>query len=160
MSTEEEPSSQPQPETPLGIDPVASRRIFLGMLGLLVGGVIAYNVFKTPPAPPPVDIAKDPLLVQGREIYQARCASCHGPEGKGDGAIAKNLPGPKVRNFAAEPWKYGEKPDDVIGVIAKGSKDTAMSAWGGVLDPPEIKAVAAYVYHLGGKPVPEDLRKP
>jgi len=148
------------PEPPFGIDPVASRKIFLGMLGLMAGGVLAYNAMKTPAGPPPVEIAKDPLLVQGREIYQARCLSCHGPKGKGDGAIAKNLPGPKVGNFTDATWKHGDTPEQVVAVIAKGAKDTAMSAWGGVLDPPELNAVAAYVFHLAGKPVPEALRKP
>ncbi|WP_375263881.1 c-type cytochrome [Palleronia sp.] len=27
----------------------------------------------------------------GEEIYQARCAACHGPEGRGDGPLAQRL---------------------------------------------------------------------
>ncbi len=130
------------------------------MLALLAGGAIAYNVAKTPQGPPPVEIAKDPLLVQGRQIYQARCLSCHGELGRGDGAIAKNLSGPPVGNFTDATWKHGDKPEQVVGVIARGGQGSAMSAWAGVLDPPEINAVAAYVFYLAGKPVPEVLRKP
>jgi hypothetical protein len=35
-----------------------------------------------------------------------------------------------------------------------------MEGWGRVLDPPELNAVAAYVYCLAKRPVPEELRKP
>jgi hypothetical protein len=33
-----------------------------------------------------------------------------------------------------------------------------MTGWGNVLDPPDIRAVAAYVYYLAKRPVPEELR--
>jgi cytochrome c oxidase cbb3-type subunit III len=38
--------------------------------------------------------------------------------------------------------------------------NTRMDGWGRVLDPPEIKAVAAYVYYLAKRTAPEELRKP
>lgn len=147
-------------ETPLGIDPAASRKIFLAMLALLAGAVLTYNLAKAPAGPPPEAIAKDPLLVRGRTIYLARCASCHGLEGKGDGAIAKDLPGPRVRNFRDPAWRHGDRPEQVVEVVARGVPNTAMSAWGGVLDPPDLRAVSAFVYYLAGKPVPEVLRAP
>jgi hypothetical protein len=34
-----------------------------------------------------------------------------------------------------------------------------MPGWGSLLDPADVKAVAAFVYHLGHRPVPEVLRK-
>lgn len=145
-------------ETPLGIDPAASRRIFLGMLVLVGGAALAYNLARKPLGPPPLAIAKDPLLVRGREIYLVRCVTCHGASGRGDGPIAKDLPGPKPRNFLDPTWKHGDRPDQVVGVIARGVPGTAMSAWNGVLDPPDLRAVSAYVYYLAGRPVPEPLR--
>jgi len=147
-------------EPPFGIDPVASRRIFLGMLALLCGAVLAYNVFRKPLGPPPAAIAGDPLLVRGRVIYLTRCVGCHGESGRGDGPIARNLPRPPVGNFTDATWKHGDRPEQVRAVIADGAKDTAMSAWKGVLDEPELRAVAAYVYHLAGRNVPEELRAP
>jgi mono/diheme cytochrome c family protein len=147
-------------EAPLGIDPVASRKIFLGLLALLGGAVLAYNLMKSPPPPPPAAIANDRLLVRGHTIYQARCMSCHGPTGRGDGPIAKNLLGPPVGNLADTSWKHGDRPEQVTAVIAQGVKDTAMTAWGSVLDEPEIRAVAAYVYYLAGRPTPDALRSP
>lgn len=154
MSTEE------SAESPLGIDPVASRRIFFGMLVLVAGAVLAFNLARTPAGPPPAEIANDPLLVRGREVYLARCVTCHGPSGKGDGPIAKDLPGPRPRNFTEATWKHGDRPEQVREVIARGVEKTAMSAWGGILDDPDVRAVSAYVLHLGGRPVPVPLRAP
>ena len=90
-------------EAPLGIDPVASRRIFLGMLALLAGGAMAFGVFRRGAGPPPAAIAGDPLLVEGREVYLSRCVSCHGEAGRGDGPIAKGLAGPPASGSHVEP---------------------------------------------------------
>ena len=35
-----------------------------------------------------------------------------------------------------------------------------MDGWGNVLDPPQIRAVTAYVYYLAKRPVPDELRLP
>lgn len=156
MSTDE--SNPPQP--PLGIDADASRRIFLGMLALLAGAAVAYNMLKKPAGPPPKEIAGDPVLVQGRTIYLARCVSCHGETGRGDGPTAKSLLGPPVGNLTHSSWKHGDRPEQVREVIAKGVQGTAMSAWGSVLDEPDIRAVSAYIYYLAGRKVPEELRTP
>src|SRR5258707_4928624 len=53
------------PELPTGIDPVASRRIFLAMLALIAGGEVALALFPAPADPPPAAIARDPLLTHG-----------------------------------------------------------------------------------------------
>ena len=46
-------------DLPLGIDPVASRRIFLGMVALLAGGAAALWLLQPPASPPPAAIAGD-----------------------------------------------------------------------------------------------------
>ncbi len=145
---------------PLGIDPVASRRIFLGMLALLAGAAAAIGVFRRGAGPPPAAIAGDPLLVEGREVYLSRCVSCHGEAGRGDGPIARGLAGPPVGDLSDAVWKHGDRPDQVAAVVARGVRDTAMPGWEGVLRPRQIRAVTAYVYHLAGRPAPEALRKP
>ena len=60
-------------------------------------------------------------------------------------------------NLTDSEWKHGERPDQVITVIGQGVPNTRMDGWGRVLDPPEIKAVAAYVYYLAKRPVPEEF---
>ncbi len=63
-------------------------------------------------------------------------------------------------NLTDNEWKHGDRPDQVLGVIAKGVPETRMAGWSTVLDPPEVKSVAAYVYYLAKHPVPEELRQP
>ena len=142
------------------IDPAVSRLVFLMMLGLMAGGFVAFRMLSQPPPPASPEVAGDPLLAQGRTIFLGRCATCHGNEGRGDGPIAGNLTGPPVGNLTDDQWKHGDRPDEVMTVIAKGVPNTRMEGWSRVLDPPKVRAVAAYVYYLAKRPVPEDLRKP
>jgi cytochrome c oxidase cbb3-type subunit III len=145
-------------DPPIGIDPAAARGIFLGILGLLAGGLVAFYLLKAPAAPPPPEVASDPVLARGSEIYIERCVSCHGPRGRGDGPLARNLPGPPPRDLVEEPWKHGDRPEQVLAVLENGVKDAQMPAWGGTFGPDDLKSVAAYVYHIAGRPVPDGLR--
>jgi cytochrome c oxidase cbb3-type subunit III len=154
----EESSSDPL--RPAGIDVGVSRLILLGMLGLLAGGFVAFRMLSKPMSPPPPEVARDPVLSQGRAIYVARCVACHGNDGRGDGPIAANLIGPPVGNLTDREWKHGDRPEQVLAVIGQGVPNTRMDGWSRVLDPPELKAVAAYVYYLAKQPVPEELRQP
>ena len=149
------------PDSPVSaIDPAVSRLIFLMMLGLMAGGFVAFRLLGQPPPPAPPEVAGDPLLARGRTIFLGRCATCHGNEGRGDGPIAGNLAGPPVGNLTDDRWKHGDRPDQVVAVIAGGVPGTRMDGWSHVLDQPEQRAVAAYVYYLAKRPVPEELRKP
>ena len=130
------------------------------MLGVMAGGFVAFRMLSKPVGPPPPEVARDPLLSRGREIYLARCVACHGNDGRGDGPLAGQLIGPPVGNLTDSEWKHGDRPEQVIAVISQGVPNTRMDGWGRVLDPPEIKAVAAYVYYLAKRPVPEELRTP
>jgi mono/diheme cytochrome c family protein len=152
----------PDPSDPSvpAIDPAVSRLIFLVMLGLMAGGFVAFRLLSQPPPPAPPEVAGDPLLSRGRTIFLGRCATCHGNEGRGDGPIAGNLAGPPVGNLTDDRWKQGDRPDQVLAVIAKGVPGTRMEGWSRVLDPPDLDAIAAYVYYLAKRPVPDELRKP
>ena len=132
--------------------------IILAIASLPICGFLAYRTLSIRPVPPPAKIAGDPLLVRGREIYLDRCASCHGPTGRGDGPLAKGLTGPLPRNLAQDPWKHGDGPEKVLAVLADGVKDAQMPGWSGTYGPDDLKAVAAYVYEIAGRPVPEALR--
>ena len=145
------------PDPKFAIIPATSRRVLLGMLGLMAVGLIAYHLMTLRAAPPP-EIAGDPVLVRGHEIYMGRCISCHGPRGRGDGPLARNLSGPPPRNLVEEPWKHGDRPEQVLSVLENGVRDAQMPAWGGIFGPEDLKSVAAYVYHLSDRPVPPVLR--
>jgi cytochrome c oxidase cbb3-type subunit III len=151
--------SSAEPSFPEAIDPSVSRMIFLAMLGLALGGFVAFQMLKKPVGPPPPDVAKDPLLTQGRAIYLAQCATCHGNEGRGDGPIAGSLLGPPVGNLSDDQWKHGDQPEQVMHVIAEGVPNSRMQGFGAALNPPELRAAAAYVYYLAHRQVPAELRK-
>jgi mono/diheme cytochrome c family protein len=77
--------------------------------------------------------AGDAELVQGRKVYVAECARCHGVRGEGgiglqlaDGRVARRYP----------------NVDDQVAVITDGRN--AMPSFGGTLTPEEIRAVARY----------------
>jgi mono/diheme cytochrome c family protein len=157
LSSEDSPSD---PGPALGIDTAASRLIFLAMLGLAVAGFVAFRMLSKPVGPPPPEVAGDALLSQGRVVYLARCVACHGTDGRGDGPLAANLIGPPVGDLTDQEWKHGDRPEQVLAVISQGVPNTRMDGWSRVLDPPDLRAVAAYVYYLAKRPAPEDLRHP
>ncbi len=130
----------------------------MASLVLLGALVFVWLIQSTPP--PPAKIADDPVLVRGFEIYSARCVSCHGTSGRGDGPIAKGLSGPPPRNLVEDRWKYGDAPAQVLATLTNGIKDSAMPAWSGTYGPADLKAVASYVYHLADRAVPRELRVP
>lgn len=143
-----------------GPDPNPARYILLGMAILVIAGAVAFSLLRRPIGPPPAAIAGDPLLVEGREIYLSRCVSCHGPNGRGDGPIAKGLTGPPPRDLTSAEWKHGDRPEQVLQVVIQGVKDTSMPGWKGTLSASELKAVSAYVFYLAGRTVPDEFREP
>jgi cytochrome c oxidase cbb3-type subunit III len=151
-------SSVPDDDAPIGIDPAAARWIFLALLGLMAAGFLAYYLLAKAPPPPSPEVTSDPLLLEGRSIYMARCATCHGLEGKGDGATASYLSGPPVGNLTVGKWKHGDRPQDVMTVIVKGVEGTRMTGLGQFLEPSELRAITAYVFYLAKQPVPVELR--
>ena len=95
--------------------------------------------------------ARDPLPGSGRALYGAHCAACHGPSGRGDGALARGLdPAPPDltdRALAATP------PDQTFRVVTYGIPGTAMPAFGDRLSVEERWDVVAYVRSLAGDSV-------
>jgi len=103
--------------------------------------------------PPATALAADAAL--GARLYAQHCATCHGPEGRGDGPAAPPLQ-PRPRDFSGGVFKVkstaGAAPPtlaDVRATIAGGLPGTSMSAFGGILSTAEIDAVAEHVRRLG-----------
>lgn len=70
-------------------------------------------------------------------LYKARCAACHGENGRPKG-IAKN-----AAVFTDEAWKNSTSLDEVAQVISQGR--SKMPGFASKLTPEEIRALAAYV---------------
>ena len=74
--------------------------------------------------------------------YKAKCATCHGPDGKGDTAMGKTM---KVKDLgSAEVQKQSDA--DMATIIEKGKKP--MPGYEGKLTKDQIDALVKYVRSL------------
>jgi cytochrome c oxidase cbb3-type subunit 3 len=88
------------------------------------------------------------IVREGRALFVATCASCHGPNA--GGLVGPNLTDPY--------WIHGGSPIAVVTSVRKGWLDKGMPAWGPQLGEDRVREVAAYVMAIrntnvaGGKP--------
>lgn len=68
------------------------------------------------------------IIAQGKQIYDDRCAACHGASGKGDGPAAAAL-NPKPANLTDKNFMQTLPIDCHFFVIAEGVRGTAMPPW-------------------------------
>ena len=78
----------------------------------------------------------------GAELYAAKCATCHGAEGKGDGPAAGALPR-KPRDFSTAEFWSATSEEDIRTVILKGRPGSAMRGY--PMDPPKLDSLVAYL---------------
>jgi len=93
----------------------------------------------------------------GKASFEANCASCHGPEGKGDGPVGAVLD-PKPRDFSVGDFKYDTDKDgkpgtdaDITNIIKNGAAaygGNAMMAPLPHLSDDEIANIIAFVRSL------------
>jgi hypothetical protein len=79
-------------------------------------GQVLIDVKDLPPAPslpdsPPTELAKS--------TYATRCLHCHGPEGRGDGPVARTL-NPRPADFSSSKWQRSVTDEGIIKVIRGG----------------------------------------
>ncbi|MCY1020981.1 c-type cytochrome [Pyxidicoccus sp. MSG2] len=90
-------------------------------------------------------LVQDPTAVgNGKAVFQANCASCHGAQGQG-------LIGPNLTDGF---WLHGAKPVAIHKVVAEGVVARGMPAWERTLGAERVRAVAAYVLTLKGTNAP------
>lgn len=78
----------------------------------------------------------------GADVYKSKCASCHGPDGKGETAMGKNL---KLKDLAsADVQKLSDA--DLTTVIEKGKKP--MPGYEGKLTKDQINDLVKYIRAL------------
>ena len=78
----------------------------------------------------------------GEKVYKAKCASCHGADGKGATAAGKAT---KARDFCSDDVKK-ETDDEWTAIVVKGKNK--MPAYDKKLSESEVKEVVAYIRSL------------
>lgn len=97
-------------------------------------------------------------VAAGKAKYDMFCASCHGPEGKGEGPVGASL-NPKPRDFTEGNFKFDTNNDgktgtdtDLANVIKNGAAayggSAMMAPWGGTLSDEDVANLVAYVQSL------------
>jgi hypothetical protein len=71
------------------------------------------------PSEAPAAAAAGPEDAEAATLFAQRCASCHGAEGKGDGAAAQAL-NPKPRTFTDAEWQKSVSDEHLTKVIVEG----------------------------------------
>jgi cytochrome c oxidase cbb3-type subunit 3 len=78
----------------------------------------------------------------GAALFAENCASCHGPDGKGNREFG-------APNLTDAIWLYGGDKATLTTTISK-ARYGVMPRWNARLDPATIRMLAAYVHSLGG----------
>jgi cytochrome c6 len=78
----------------------------------------------------------------GDATFKAKCAACHGPDGKGETAVGKSN---KVRDLGS--LDVQKQSDDELSAIIGNGKGK-MPAYGKSLNPEQIKELVAYIRTL------------
>lgn len=96
--------------------------------------------------PLPTDAAS---IEHGKERFQARCAYCHRPDGRGGSSGVK---------LAGQHYKHGGKASQMYATIAGGRPYTKMGSFASTLSRDEILDIIAYIRTLQEDWIQEKLK--
>jgi mono/diheme cytochrome c family protein len=83
---------------------------------------------------------------QGRRVFLQRCATCHGPEGRGDGQNAYNLqPPPPDFSESLDGLSQEDRRKVIEGGTTALGRSPLCPPWGRSLRGEEIEALLAYM---------------
>ena len=116
--------------------------VVLAVMGATIGASQEARSLKNP-------LASDRDAVEaGKKLFTRYCASCHGPQGKGDGSMA--LAGGTPSNLTDDKWDHGSTDGEIFVAIRDGTSPD-MEAYKEKLSEKEIWQVVTFVRSLGGK---------
>ncbi|MEO5356273.1 MAG: c-type cytochrome [Nitrospirae bacterium YQR-1] len=98
---------------------------------------VKYQKLKNPVKP----TAK--ALEEGKLLYAAHCATCHGSSGNGDGETMKGA------DFTTGNFRHGGTDGEVYNLILHGSKAAGMPAWNTTLTSRDIWKLVRIVKSYG-----------
>jgi len=87
---------------------------------------------------------------QGKELFKMACVACHGPEGKGDGPVAKKSKiDPRPRNFTNPEFQRLRSDGELFWVLKHGSHNTEMMRMDFFFTDEELWKLIIYIRTLG-----------
>jgi len=101
----------------------------LAVLAIVAGGICMWN-------------QRAQAQGGGEKVYKGKCATCHGPEGKGETPVGKAT---KARDFCSEEVQK-ETDEEWMAIVVKGKNK--MPAYDKKLTDAEIKDAIAYIRSL------------
>jgi len=133
--------------------------------GWVVAAAVAGSVLAAAchrgPSPPQRDALQEAFReegltadeARGHQVFLARCATCHGPEGRGDGQNAYNLdpPPPDFQKSLAK-LSVADRRRVVEGGTAALGRSTLCPPYGRSLSPEEEDALVAWMDVAARKP--------
>ncbi|MEK7831819.1 MAG: cytochrome c, partial [Acidobacteriota bacterium] len=95
------------------------------------------------------EAANTESIEAGKKFYARYCASCHGPQGKGDGGMA--LSGGTPSDLTDDQWDYGSTDGEIFVAIRDGvSAD--MLAYKDKLNEKQTWQIVNFLRSIGPKP--------
>jgi mono/diheme cytochrome c family protein len=73
-------------------------------------------------------LASDDARARGREIFEKKCALCHGKDADGRGRRRKGLSS-EPPNFQSDEWRQSVSPRYLFQVVSEGKRGTSMPGW-------------------------------
>jgi mono/diheme cytochrome c family protein len=132
------------------------RAIVFAFIALILAGCTGLGgeprivaTIPVPTATPPVDPpSAQPDIRVGAAIFAARCASCHGIGGAGDGELVASGQIPQMASFTDPATAFSQRPTQWYGTITHGRIENLMPPWENALSQSERWDVALYSYTL------------
>ena len=87
---------------------------------------------------------------QGKDLFEMACVACHGPEGKGDGPVAKKSKmEPRPRNFTNPEFQRLRSDGELFWVLKHGSHNTEMMEMDLFFTDEELWKLIVFIRTLG-----------
>lgn len=102
------------------------------------------------------DDALSARAARGHRVFLQRCATCHGPQGRGDGQNSYNLqpPPPDFQESLAK-LPVGDRRRVIEGGTASLGRSALCPAWGRSLDPDDVESLLAWL-DVAARPAPAE----